>query len=94
MNRFKALVCALFGHSRLVTNCFFYKYCARCGAQVADGLLGPLPKPGWFQVGQTCTCDECRKAFDNLRWIDRWLCPKAEFPKTISKGQNESPSTN
>lgn len=83
--KFKAVVCAVLGHSHLVTNCCFYKYCARCGEQVADQMIGTGLSGGpggYYQVGQTCKCDYCRQAFDTLRfWRDKWLCPKATWPE-------------
>ena len=33
-HKFRAMACAILGHSHLVTNCMCYKYCARCGDQV------------------------------------------------------------
>lgn len=81
--KFRDIICVVFGHSRLVTNCFGYKSCARCSQQLGDSLAGvglPVGKNGYFQIGQTCQCAECKASFDSLRWIDRFLCPKAEFP--------------
>jgi hypothetical protein len=34
VNTFRLIFCAVFRHSRLLTNCFGYKYCARCGEQL------------------------------------------------------------
>lgn len=83
--KFKAVVCAVLGHSHLVTNCFYEKYCARCGAKVADQMMGTGLSGGpggHYQIGQTCKCDYCRQAFDTLRfWRDTWLCPKATWPE-------------
>ena len=76
-----SIFCAIFRHSHLVTNCIGYKYCARCGAQLGDSIGGTgLPVPPHFLIGQTCQCDNCQKAFDGLTWLDRFMCPKAEFP--------------
>jgi hypothetical protein len=78
-----SLFCALFRHSHLVTNCFGYKHCARCKVLLGDSLGGaglPTGPGGYFQIGQSCNCEECRQAFDSLTWIDKFMCPKAVFP--------------
>ncbi len=83
MRRFKAVICALFGHSRLVTNCMGYKDCARCGERLGDVIAGaglPTGPGGYYQIGQRCQCEQCRQSFDTLRWIDRFLCPEARWP--------------
>jgi hypothetical protein len=82
--KFADIFCAVFRHSHLVTNCFNYKNCARCGQQLGDTLAGtgllPTGKGGFFQIDQICTCADCRKAFDSLNWIDKFMCPKAKWP--------------
>ena len=94
MKKVKLIFCAVCRHSHLLTNCFGYKYCARCGEQLGDTLAdGPMITGygGFFLIGQKCTCKECRQAFDTLTWMDRFLCPKATWPEgDYVQGKRES----
>src|SRR5688500_14077595 len=70
-----ATVCALVGHSRIVTQCFGYVNCARCDAQIADRLGGA----GYAQAEESVVvghnCPKCRKNFKAMGWRDKLLTP-------------------
>jgi hypothetical protein len=69
------MVCALIGHSRIITACFGYVHCARCEAQVADKLggAGYSQAAECVQVGHNCPT--CRKNFKAMGWRDKFLAP-------------------
>lgn len=72
MNRARAVFCALWGHSyRIVTNCFGYKYCGRCGQQVGDSLGGYWD--GSRACDINCACNACRKQWESIPWWQRLL---------------------
>lgn len=68
----KATVCALVGHSCIVTYFMWAFNCARCGAQMSDGLLGGAAKEGVI-VGHNCGI--CKENYKNLTWRDKYLTP-------------------
>jgi hypothetical protein len=70
-----AVVCALIGHSRIVTGCLGYVYCTRCEAQIADKLDGPgySQAKECVQVGHNCPT--CRANFKKMGWRDKYLTP-------------------
>lgn len=71
----RSVVCALVGHSRIVTACFGYINCHRCGAQVADKLGGSgySQAEKCVQVGHNCAT--CRANFKAMGWRDKYLTP-------------------
>lgn len=70
----KAITCALLGHSRIVTGCFGYVNCARCGAQLGD-LLFSFFDGASEAVVVGHNCQTCRDNFKKLGWEDKILCP-------------------
>ena len=80
------VVCSLIGHSRIVTGCFGYIYCGRCGSQVADKLggAGYLQAEKCVQVGHNCPT--CRKNFRAMGWIDKFMVPNP-FNETLWEGR-------
>lgn len=70
----KAVVCSLVGHSRIVTGCFGYVYCGRCGAQVADSL-GGVNSDAENQVRVGHNCKVCRKNYAALDWRHKLFAP-------------------
>ena len=68
----KAVVCALVGHSSIVTTCFGYVYCARCGAQTGDSLGGASTTKDNVVVGHNC--ETCRANFEKLDWRSKFMC--------------------
>ena len=85
MNKLKAIICVLLGHSRIITQCFGYIHCARCEAQIGDTLGGVFD-------AKTCVilyhdCETCREAAKSLTWRDRLLVPNPFNPKKIAEEQ-------
>jgi hypothetical protein len=68
-----AIVCALVGHSRIVTQCFVYVNCARCDAQIADWLGGAGYAEAERSVVVGHNCKKCRKNYANMNWRDKFL---------------------
>lgn len=66
------IVCALIGHSRIVTYCFGYQYCARCSAQVGD-TLGSVGIGVCVIVGHKC--EECETNMKKMTWRDTYRTP-------------------
>jgi hypothetical protein len=84
-----AVVCALIGHSRIVTGCFGYVHCARCEAQIADQLGGSYGGAAEsVRVGHNCAT--CRKNYRGMDWRDKFLAPNP-FPKR-TKEKADAPS--
>ena len=70
----EAVTCALLGHSKIVTGCFGYVYCARCGEQIGDALGGCFyGTEDAVIVGHNCPT--CRANYEKLGWEDKILCP-------------------
>lgn len=67
--RIKSIACALIGHSNIITNCFGYRYCARCEEQVGDSLGGYFDDTKKVIVGHNC--DKCRENYANMDWKDK-----------------------
>lgn len=70
-----AVVCALVGHSRIVSACFGYITCERCGEQIADKLGGSgyAQAKTCVQVGHNCTT--CQRNYKRITWRDKFLVP-------------------
>lgn len=66
----KLAVCALIGHSRIITACFGYQHCGRCREQVGDTLSG-------IGVGTTVgighNCEGCYENYKKMTWRDKFL---------------------
>ena len=70
----KAITCSLLGHSLIVTQCFGYIYCARCGTQLGDQWIsGYENAPHAVFVGHNCA--QCRCNYAALGWEHKVLCP-------------------
>jgi hypothetical protein len=69
----KNVVCALVGHSNVLTFCFGYHHCARCSAMLGDSLAGAYRNADGVYVGHDCA--ECRANADRLTWKDTLLTP-------------------
>ena len=67
------IVCALVGHSNIITGCFGYIYCGRCEAQIGDTLGGSYTNPDAVLVGHNCA--DCRKNAKRLTWRDMLYAP-------------------
>ncbi|TGV15794.1 hypothetical protein EN816_00650 [Mesorhizobium sp. M8A.F.Ca.ET.173.01.1.1] len=68
-----SIVCALIGHSNIVTTFFGYVYCARCTDQIGDSLGSYYNNPDVVIVGHDC--DICRANAKRLRWQDTVHAP-------------------
>ena len=72
------MVCAMVGHSRLLTQFFGYHYCARCNAQVGDSLGGSFRDPD-NKIGLAiinCACKKCSASYAAFTWKDLFMVPK------------------
>lgn len=70
-NKLQKILCALFGHPRVVINDFGYKYCARCNEQLGDSLGGYWTGDGFCEL--LCDCDECKGVKRILKWHEKLL---------------------
>lgn len=68
-----ATVCAMIGHSRVITAFFGYVHCARCEAQIGDALGGVFDATGTVIVGHDCKT--CRANAPTLTWRDTFMAP-------------------
>ena len=73
MEKFKAMFCVWFGHSRIVKMCFGYVSCARCYTQIGDRLAGVFNLEHHVIVGHDC--DYCKENYKALGWKDKLLVP-------------------
>lgn len=64
----KSVVCALIGHSKIVTACMGYIYCARCEDQIGDSLGGAGTTKENVIVGHACPTCEANFAKCDCRW--------------------------
>ena len=71
--KIKGVVCALIGHSNIEVVIFGYRYCARCGDQVGDNLMGWDGNRNSVVVGHNC--DVCRENYKKLSWKDKFMVP-------------------
>ena len=71
--RIKGIVCQLIGHSRIVEMCFGYVYCARCGDEIGDKLLGSGNYDTTNVVIVGHNCETCRANYAKLNWQDRFM---------------------
>lgn len=67
------IVCALIGHSRIVSMCFGYVSCARCATQIGDTLGGCFDLTESVIVGHKCSV--CTANFEKLDWADKVFAP-------------------
>jgi hypothetical protein len=67
------IVCALIGHSKIVTSCFGYINCARCQEQLGDTLGGCYELKDHVIVGHDCK--SCRSNYKGLGWKDLEFTP-------------------
>lgn len=67
------VVCALIGHSNIVTTFFGYVYCGRCSDQIGDSLGGAYSNKDAVIVGHNC--ETCQRNSKFLTWRDRLYAP-------------------
>jgi hypothetical protein len=65
-------ICAWIGHSRIITSCFGYQYCGRCGDQIGDtiGSIGISESVG---IGHNC--EHCYENYKHMTWRDKFMVP-------------------
>jgi len=72
MGKFHNVFCALFGHSKIVSMCWGYVSCGRCGQQLGDKLCGAYDTEDKVVIGHNC--DICRANYKKLRLRDKLFC--------------------
>lgn len=82
METLKRIVCAVWGHSDLLTGCFGYMYCSRCGEQVGDTLAGAYQNNDCVIVGHGC--DTCRTNWARMGWRSKFLAGKPELENEVT----------
>lgn len=50
----RKIYCARHGHSNVISNCFGYISCGRCGEQIGDTLAGLYSNPKAVLIGHSC----------------------------------------
>lgn len=73
----KDVTCATIGHSKILTACFGYHHCGRCGVMVGDSLAGAFDGEGCVIVG--CKCKKCPEVYKTLGWRDKFLSARPTF---------------
>jgi hypothetical protein len=71
--KFLLIVCIFIGHSNIVSNCWGYVSCGRCGTQVGDTLAGSYCNSKAVIIGHSC--DICKANYKKLTWKDKIFCP-------------------
>ena len=59
MSKFKKIFCVICRHSRIISMCFGYVYCARCKDQIGDILGGIFDRTNSVIVDHGCK--KCKK---------------------------------
>jgi hypothetical protein len=67
----KSIVCALIGHSKIITLCIGEVACGRCGEKIGDTLMGTYPMEDVVIIHHNCKV--CRKNFKKLGWEDKFM---------------------
>jgi hypothetical protein len=64
------IVCSLIGHSKIISMCFGYVHCGRCGDQIGDTLMSGFPSMD-ESVIMNHNCPTCQKNYKLLTWKDK-----------------------
>lgn len=64
-----AVVCAMIGHSSIISMCFGYVHCGRCGEQIGDRLGGVFDTTNSVLIGHNC--ETCQENYKKLTWEDK-----------------------
>lgn len=67
------VVCSLIGHSKIISTCFGYIYCARCGDHIGDALASIYDASDKVIMGHKC--ETCVSNYKKLTWKDKIFCP-------------------
>ncbi len=77
MKKLKAVLCAIFGHSRIQTSFFGYWYCGRCGTTLGDSLGAVYNAKDVVLVGHDC--ESCRENWATLEFFkDKLMAPSKD----------------
>ena len=71
----KEIYCVMHGHSKIVSACFGYISCERCGSQIGDALGSVFDTTEHVIVGHNCA--KCRENFKKLKKGDKVHISKA-----------------
>lgn len=71
MEKLKAIICALIGHSRIINCCIGYVNCARCNDQMGDTLVGYFDVANCVIIGHVC--DTCMDNWKKMTWKDKLM---------------------
>lgn len=69
-----SVVCAMIGHSRIMSYCFGYWSCGRCDTQIGDSLGSTFDGSNMVVIGHECA--KCLANFKSLTWQDKLYAPK------------------
>jgi len=72
VSKLMSIFCVLFGHAKVVSKCFGYVSCARCGTQIGDTLAGVFDLEKYVIKGHNC--DVCDENWSNLKIRERVFC--------------------
>lgn len=83
----RKIFCVTHRHSNVITSCFGYIYCARCGQQIGDTLAGCYENASAVLVDHGC--EECKANAKKLTRHDTALLPPAHL-KCVKELRGES----
>jgi hypothetical protein len=69
----RSMVCAMVGHSNIVSTCFGQVVCLRCGSEVGDTLMGTFNMKD--KVIDQHDCSTCRGNYKKMNWTDKFMTP-------------------
>ena len=67
----KRMVCALIDHSRIVSFCWGYITCGRCGETIGDTIASTFSLKEKVIINHKC--DTCKKNYKSMGWKDKFL---------------------
>lgn len=67
-----AIYCVMNGHAKIITTCFGYVHCKRCGDQIGDRLASTFDLTDY--VIDKHDCDECRENYKKLKRHEKAYC--------------------
>jgi len=85
----RSVVCALVGHSRVVSMCFGYVNCGRCEDQIGDTLGGASDMSQRVVIGHRDNetggvCSTCLANYKKLKWEDKAYLPEETRNKLLN----------
>ncbi len=73
MSTLKRVLCALVGHSRIISECMGEIVCKRCEAVIGDALVGSFDAAAFVLMEHAC--ETCETNWETLTWRDKLLAP-------------------